>query len=147
MQSLGTEEKDPTATIPPMLSPDERYLLDHDDNGLICNPKEFYKRALFTVKEGMRCTVNGWSEEEDRIYLYRVTISGKQFGKFRRAAVLQHRSVQELVQHYYFLKGYGEGFDWRNIIAGKNKYGKAVGRASAPGALIGSGAPKPKGHG
>ena len=146
MQSLGTEEKDPTAEIPPMLPPDERGLIDFDDSGLIGDPVEFYTRALFTVDDGSKVNINGWSEEEDKTYLRRLSIAGKQFGRFRKAAPLQHRSVQELVQHYYFLKGDGDGLDWRNVIAGKNRYSK-LGRASAPGVLIGSGAPKPKGSG
>ena len=144
MQSLGTEEKDPTAQIPPMLPPDERGLIDIDDSELIGDPVEFFTRALFTVEEGSKIDINGWSDEENKTYLRRLSISGKQFGRFKKAGPLQNRSVQELVQHYYFLKGDGEGLDWRNVIAGKNRYAK-LGRASAPGVLIGSGAPKPKG--
>ena len=146
MQSLGTEEKDPTVEIPPMLPPDKRGMIDFDDSGLIGDPVEFYTHALFTVNDGTKVNINGWSEEENKTYLRRLSIAGKQFGRFRKAAPLQNRSVQELVQHYYFLKGDGEGLDWRNVIAGKNRYSK-LGRASAPGALIGSGAPKPKGSG
>ena len=146
MQSLGTEEKDPTAEVPPMLPPDERGLIDFDDSGLIGDPVEFYTRALFTVDDGSKVNIKGWSEEEDKTYLRRLSIAGKQFGRFRKAALLQNRSVQELVQHYYFLKGDGEGFDWRNVIAGKHRYLKP-GRASAPGVLLGSGAPKPRGSG
>jgi len=141
MQSLGTEEKDPTASIPPMLPPQERNQLDFEDNGLIADPVDFYTRALNTVDEGVWTDMNGWSDEEDRVFLRRLAIAGKHFEKFRKAPQLQRRSVQELVQHYYFLKGDGDGIDWRSIMAGKNRYGKALGRTSAPSALIGSGAP------
>jgi len=149
MQSLSSEDKDPTAKIPPMLPPDERDLIDFDDTGFIADPVEFYRRALFSVQEGSKFDVNGWSQEEDRIYLRRLAIAGKQFGRFRRAPQLAHRSVQELVQHYYFLKGDGEGLDWRNVIAGKNRYGRgsAASQSNAPSVLIGSGAPtgRPRG--
>jgi DNA-binding FrmR family transcriptional regulator len=145
MASLGTEEKDPTAEIPPMLPPDERNLIDFDETGLVHDPVTFYTRALFTVEEGTKFDVQGWLDEEDKAYMRRLSIAGKQFGRFKRAAPLQHRSVQELVQHYYFLKGDGEGLDWRSVIAGKNRYGKgAVGRPSAASVLIGSGAPSGK---
>jgi hypothetical protein len=142
MQSLGTEEKDPTATIPPMLHPEDRACIDFDETGLIANPIEFYSRALTTVDQGSKMDVTGWSEEEDKIFLRRLAISGKQFGKFRRAQQLAHRSVQELVQHYYFLKGDGMGMDWRNVIAGKNRWGGRVARSNAPGALMSTGAPR-----
>jgi hypothetical protein len=150
MVSLGTQEKDPTAEIPDMLPPDQRDLIEFDESALIADPVAFYTRALFTVQEGTKVDFHGWTEEEDKTYLRRLSISGKQFGRFRRATPLQNRSVQELVQHYYFLKGDGDGLDWRNVIAGKNRYGKAVGRPSAASALIGSGAPgggKPRGAG
>ena len=146
MQSLGTEEKDPTAAIPPMLPPEERDLIDFEDNGLIADPVDFYTRALNTVEEGAWTDMNGWSEEEDKVFLRKLAMAGKHFEKFRKAPLLQKRSVQELVQHYYFLKGDGEGFDWRNVMAGKNRYGKALGRTSAPSALIGSGAPSAAGR-
>jgi hypothetical protein len=147
MASLGTEEKDPTAKIPPMLPPDDRDLIDFDESALIHDPVTFFTRGLFSVEEGSKFDVDGWTDEEDKVYLRRLAISGKQFGRFRRAAPLQNRSVQELVQHYYFLKGDGEGLDWRNVISGKNRYGKAVGRPSASSVLLGSGAPKPRGSG
>ena len=141
MQSLA-EEKDPTATIPPMLDPDERACIDFDESGLIADPIDFYTRALTTVEEGTKMDVTGWSEEEDKIFLRRLAISGKQFGRFRRAQPLSHRTVQELVQHYYFLKGHGPGLDWRNVIAGKNRWGRVARRSNAPGALIATGAPR-----
>jgi hypothetical protein len=151
MASLGTEEKDPTAQIPPMLPPDERDLIEFDESSLVHNPVEFYTRALFTVEEGTKVNIQGWSEEEDKTYMRRLSIAGKQFGRFKRAAPLQNRTVQELVQHYYYLKGDGEGLDWRSVIAGKNRYGKGggVGRPSAVSVLIGSGAPggKPRNAG
>ena len=146
MQSLGTEEKDPTAAIPPMLPPEERDLIDFEDNGLIADPVDFYTRALNTVEEGVWTDMNGWSEDEDKVFLRRLAIAGKHFEKFKKAPQLQKRSVQELVQHYYFLKGDGDGFDWRNVMAGKNRYGKALGRTSAPSVLIGSGAPSAAGR-
>ena len=146
MQSLGTEEKDPTATIPDMLPPDERNLIDFEDNGLITDPVDFYTRALHAVDEGTWTDINGWSPEEDKVFLRRLAIAGKHFEKFKKASQLQKRSVQELVQHYYFLKGDGEGIDWRNVMAGKNRYGRALGRTSAPSALIGSGAPSAAGR-
>jgi hypothetical protein len=124
-----------------MLPPQERYDLDFEDNGLIADPVTFYTHALHTVEEGIWTDMNGWSEEEDKVFLRRLAIAGKHFEKFRKAPQLQRRSVQELVQHYYFMKGDGEGIDWRNVMAGKNRYGKALGRTSAPSALIGSGAP------
>jgi hypothetical protein len=144
MASLGTEEKDPTATIPPMLPPDERDDIEFDDNALIDDPVTFYTRALFTVEEGTKVDCVGWTEEEDKTYIRRLSIAGKQFGRFRRAPQLADRSVQELVQHYYFLKGHGAGFDWRNVIAGKNRYGRALGRGGAASVLMGSGAPNVK---
>ena len=151
MASLGTEEKDPTAQIPDMLPPDERDMIDFDESALIHDPVEFYNRALFTVEEGTKMDLEGWSEEENKVYLRRLSIAGKQFGRFRKAIPLQSRSVQELVQHYYFLKGHGVGLDWRNVIAGKNRYGRGggVGRGGAASVLIGSGAPsgKPRGPG
>jgi len=142
MQSLGAEEKDSTATIPPMLEPEERGCIDFDESGLIADPVEFYTRALKTVEEGTKMEIAGWSEEEDKIFLRRLAISGKQFGRFRRAQPLSHRSVQELVQHYYFLKGDGPGLDWRNVIAGKNRWGRVAGRSNAPGALMATGSPR-----
>jgi hypothetical protein len=142
MQSLGTEEKDPTATIPAMLDPEERACIDFDESGLIADPVEFYGRALTTVEEGSKMDVTGWSQEEDKMFLRRLAISGKQFGRFRRAQPLAQRSVQELVQHYYFLKGDGVGLDWRNAIAGKNRWGRVTGRSNAPGALMATGAPR-----
>jgi hypothetical protein len=146
MASLGTEEKDPTAKIPPMLPPDERDLIEFDESALVHDPVAFYTRGLFSVEEGTKFDLDGWTDEEDKVYLRRLSISGKQFGRFRRAAPLQNRSVQELVQHYYFLKGDGDGLDWRNVIAGKNRYGKG-GQVGRPSALIGSGAlgGKPRG--
>lgn len=149
MASLGTEEKDPTAQIPDMLPPDERDLIDFDESALIHDPVEFYTRALWSVEEGTKIDIDGWSDEENKAYLRRLSIAGKQFGRFRKALPLQNRSVQELVQHYYFLKGHGVGLDWRNVIAGKNRYGRGggVGRGGAASVLIGSGAPGGKGRG
>jgi hypothetical protein len=149
MASLGTGEKDPTAQIPDMLPPDERDMIDFDESALIHNPVEFYTRALFSVEEGTKVDIEGWTEEENKAFSRRLNIAGKQFGRFRKAIPLQARSVQELVQHYYFLKGHGVGLDWRNVISGKNRYGRGggAGRGGAANVLIGSGAPGGKGRG
>ena len=64
MASLGTEEKDHTAKIPPMLPPDERFISEFDENSRVIDPVAFYMRSLFTVEEGSKIDIRGWTDEE-----------------------------------------------------------------------------------